>query len=599
MDLDEIPDLEPEACPASIELLRKVISETRIKTRQKFHSVFEDGIVEREKMRKIDYDQDSLFLIHPNLTFLHAPEDPRTSKRRKSSAKSETEDAKQEDKKEHLKAEAGDGPVRHSPALRSRRDSSGDRARTRSNSRSSSPDTAPNSPGPGRVRRSSVRVQSPLVRYGNQSPGRKGEPVQTVPMSTNGKVQRSNSSSRIVPAGKRPHDAKKKEPPPNKVRVVKKTRLNNGEGDSPVISKKTRQIKGVTGLKNLGNTCYLNTIVQVLASLKCFRQALMEVECAMQSPILSDTDASKSPPRAARRKRNVNSLTKSLQKLVQELNAGTKRTVEPSYFVQAVHEQMPSFNGHLQQDVQEFFCQLLYKLNVEKTHGCSEEILNCVVNRMFTGAWQSEVTCNQCGNANQNREQFNTLPLEFPNKYHKSQSLLKPVTLDYLLHFYTQSEPLGRVYNCENCRTRVGPNGRTRRQSVRTEAAKRITVLESPKCLFIHLKRARYSHINGQEKINCHVDFPEKLNLGPYMTKEKDKENNPEYVLRAVVVHHGKYFSSGHYTTYVWNDSENRKNTSGWVQYNDSEVTGSRLLDVMQSQAYMLLYVDTELASEI
>lgn len=172
---------------------------------------------------------------------------------------------------------------------------------------------------------------------------------------------------------------------------------------------------------------------------------------------------------------------------------------------------------------------------------------------------------------------------------------MKPVSLDYLLEFYTQSERLGRVYNCENCRTTT--NGRTRRQSVRTEAAKRITVLESPKCLFIHLKRARYSHINGQEKINCHVDFPEKLQLGPYMT-HTDKENNPEYLLRAVVVHHGKYFSSGHYTTYCWNDSENRKTTSGWVQYNDSEVTGSSINDVIQSQAYMLLYVDRELASE-
>ena len=85
---------------------------------------------------------------------------------------------------------------------------------------------------------------------------------------------------------------------------------------------------------------------------------------------------------------------------------------------------MPSFKGHLQQDVQEFFCQLLSKLNNEKTHpdpNCSEEILNCVVNRMFTGAWQSEVTCICCGNSNQNKEQFNTLPLEFPNKYHKVQ----------------------------------------------------------------------------------------------------------------------------------------------------------------------------------
>ena len=66
---------------------------------------------------------------------------------------------------------------------------------------------------------------------------------------------------------------------------------------------------------------------------------------------------------------------------------------------------------------------------------------------------------------------------------------------------------------------------------------------ESPKCLFIHLKRARFSTIKqGQEKISCHVEFPERLDLGPYMTS-KTKENRQEYVLRAVVVHHGKYFS--------------------------------------------------------
>ena len=86
--------------------------------------------------------------------------------------------------------------------------------------------------------------------------------------------------------------------------------------------------------------------MQVLASLKCFRAALSEVETAMQSPsteeTLSGSDRSKSPPRA-RRKRNVNSLTKSLQKLVQELNAGNKKTVEPSFFVRAVQEQMPRF----------------------------------------------------------------------------------------------------------------------------------------------------------------------------------------------------------------------------------------------------------------
>lgn len=261
---------------------------------------------------------------------------------------------------------------------------------------------------------------------------------------------------------------------------------------------------------------------------------------------------------------------------------------------------MPSFKGHLQQDVQEFFCQLLSKLNNEKPDpdpNCSEEILNCVVNRMFTGAWQSEVTCIGCGNSNQNKEQFNTLPLEFPNKYHKIQTASKSISLDHLLQFYTQSERLGRVYNCVNCTATV--NGRARRTSVRTEAAKRITVLESPKCLFVHLKRAKYSQQVGQEKITCHVDFPQSLNLGPYMT-HADKENNPEYLLRAVVVHHGKHFASGHYTTFCWIDNNNKKSShSGWVEYNDSEVHPANIKDVLSSQAYMLLYVDRDLANEI
>ena len=105
-----------------------------------------------------------------------------------------------------------------------------------------------------------------------------------------------------------------------------------------------------------------------------------------------------------------------------------------------------------------------------------------------------------------------------------------------------------------------------------------------------------------------------------------DKENNPEYLLRAVVVHHGKYFSSGtvlvdfyvilpssdmkhfpcknplkgHYTTFCWIDNQNRKNNhSGWVEYNDSEVHPASERDVLSSQAYMLLYVDRDLANEI
>ena len=55
---------------------------------------------------------------------------------------------------------------------------------------------------------------------------------------------------------------------------------------------------------------------------------------------------------------------------------------------------------------------------------------------------------------------------------------------------------------------------------------------------------------------------------------------------------------SGHYTTYCWNDCENKKSVqSGWMEYNDSEVQPAKINDVLKSQAYMLLYVDTELAN--
>ena len=64
--------------------------------------------------------------------------------------------------------------------------------------------------------------------------------------------------------------------------------------------------------------------------------ALSEVESAMSGiPVQvkkrEDSPKRQNPPRSRKRQ---TSLTKSLQKLVNELSAGNKRTVEPSYFVQ-------------------------------------------------------------------------------------------------------------------------------------------------------------------------------------------------------------------------------------------------------------------------
>ena len=72
------------------------------------------------------------------------------------------------------------------------------------------------------------------------------------------------------------------------------------------------------------------------------------------------------------------------------------------------------------------------------------------------------------------------------------------------------------------------------------------------------------------------------------------KSNFREFIIYVFI----KTFFSGHYTTYCWNEGENTKSAlSGWMEYNDSEVQPARIKDVLKSQAYMLLYVDTELAN--
>ena len=55
--------------------------------------------------------------------------------------------------------------------------------------------------------------------------------------------------------------------------------------------------------------------MQVLASLKCFREALQEVEFAVQSPTRNSSDDGSSEPvdGRAKRKRGVNSLERLIQ----------------------------------------------------------------------------------------------------------------------------------------------------------------------------------------------------------------------------------------------------------------------------------------------
>ncbi|OPL21468.1 hypothetical protein AM593_04696, partial [Mytilus galloprovincialis] len=83
-------------------------------------------------------------------------------------------------------------------------------------------------------------------------------------------------------------------------------------------------------------------------------------------------------------------------------------------------------------------------------------------------------------------------------------------------------------------------------------------------------------------KITRHVNFPEKLNIRPYMSI---RQGEPvQYSLYAVLVHSGVHCNSGHYYCYVKSPSQ------VWYCMNDSMVTQVSASRVLSSEAYLLFY---------
>jgi len=67
------------------------------------------------------------------------------------------------------------------------------------------------------------------------------------------------------------------------------------------------------------------------------------------------------------------------------------------------------------------------------------------------------------------------------------------------------------------------------------------------------------------EKINSRLEFPNQLNLKPYIVDATENENEYEYTLKGIVNHSGTA-DFGHYFSYI-NVKEDI-----WLEFNDSVI---------------------------
>ena len=166
-------------------------------------------------------------------------------------------------------------------------------------------------------------------------------------------------------------------------------------------------------------------------------------------------------------------------------------------------------NCLIQQDAQEFLNMIFEKLEngLKNTPFCQ------VLENVYGGKLSNQMICSECKNVTNRFETFYNISLQVKNMKNLFESLNK----------YIAGETISD-YMCENCHKKV-------------EITKRCVLSSLPNVLIIHLQRLVFNlDTLMNEKINSRLDFPDELNMQPFMKeeiekrekdKEKDKDTQP------------------------------------------------------------------------
>uniref|UniRef100_A0A6B2KZ39 Ubiquitin carboxyl-terminal hydrolase n=1 Tax=Arcella intermedia TaxID=1963864 RepID=A0A6B2KZ39_9EUKA len=313
------------------------------------------------------------------------------------------------------------------------------------------------------------------------------------------------------------------------------------------------------GLKNIGNTCYVNAVLQCLTHTK-----------SLATFFLSERHTSK----CTKKPKEFCILCFFETHLRIALGIEDKyEWVVPKEIILNLN-QLGEFRYGFQEDAHEFSVSLLMALHNAFYQIHQDKVLNLTLTpeercrieettfiyQLFGGYLQNEVKCTICSNVSRKQEPFLELHLELCSG---------SFSLEESLENYTKIEQLNG-YQCEKCQALV-------------DAQKQLSIYQPPNILMLQLKRFDLS-LNGM-KINKSVVFSEHLDLKRIMSPLSEyTEMDLQYELYGVIVHYGSSLFVGHYTSFV--------NVDGvWVLFDDERVTPlPNISVVMKQNPYMLFY---------
>jgi ubiquitin carboxyl-terminal hydrolase 8 len=330
--------------------------------------------------------------------------------------------------------------------------------------------------------------------------------------------------------------------------------------------------KGLTGLVNLGNTCYLNSCMQILS------------HCYLLNEIIEDNI----------KKTTINGTDESIILLewnnLRQLMWSKNCVVSPNRYVNAVHRVSRQkgcelFSGFVQNDFPEFLVFILECFH----NGLKRDVDMKINGNVSTDRDKLAIKCYETM-----RRHFNNDYSDIINRFYGIQ-VSQIISIDnrqqlsvscepYCLISLSLTETSKTIYECldDYCKSELmsGDNAwYNDKTNAYQDVIKRTCFWNLPDILIIDLKRFD----NRLKKIHKQIDVPlTGLDLSKYVIGYHSKEY--VYNLFGVSNHMGSAFS-GHYTANVKN--ANNK----WYQFNDQIVSPIEDNKVVTPNAYCFFYM--------
>lgn len=353
---------------------------------------------------------------------------------------------------------------------------------------------------------------------------------------------------------------------------------------------------GMTGLKNVCNSCYMNSTLQCLNATIPLARFLLDGSYRKAINRVNPLGTQ-------------GALAEAFAQLIRVMWSEKYTFVSPVTFREAITRFAPAFRGSDQHDAQEFLAFLLDGLHedlnyikqkppaIEMTAAREEELEtlpqqiaavqeweiyrarnDSLIVDWFQGQFRSKLTCLTCGKTSTTYNAFLYLSLPIPVTSGRGAK----VTLAQCLDAFTKDEILEKAdaWHCPRCK-------KPRR------ATKKLTISRLPQILLIHLKRFSFKG-PFTDKIETLVQFPTtNLDLTNYMppplppgTAPKGSPSGPFVYDLYAATHHFGSLSGGHYTATVRTRGD--RGEPQWMYCDDSRITRSDERQIHSPSSYIL-----------